>query len=195
VLDAPRLIGIVAATGGLEALAEILRGLPREFPSPILVVMNMPDDFLKPIVARLAEKSLIPVTVAEDGLVPEPGKVYVASATGQCHLLIVQGRLRLVEREAGVYNSKDILFHSMARELGPGAVAVTLTGMGMDGADGMKKVRDSGGYTIAQDASTSLIYGTPGFAVRLNAVCESLPLPEIAPRLRALIEGGPAPPK
>jgi two-component system chemotaxis response regulator CheB len=190
--DSPRVIGIVAGSGGPEALAGILRGLPREFPLPILVAQGMPDDFVSPFVAWLADRCLISVAVAEDGQVPKPSKVYVASTMGQSNLLIVQDRLRLVEREARVYNSKDILFRSMARDLGPGAVAVTLTGPGMDGADGMKEVRDSGGFTIAQNATTSLIYGTAGFAVRLNAVCESLPLLEIAPRLLALVAAGAA---
>jgi two-component system chemotaxis response regulator CheB len=73
-------------------------------------------------------------------------------------------------------------------------VAVILTGMGADGAEGMKEVRDSGGYTIAQDETTSLIYGTPGFAVQIHAACESLPLQEIAPRLLTLAALGPRKP-
>src|SRR5215217_6765725 len=88
-----RLIGIVAASGGLEALPVILGGLPREFAFPILVVQAMPDTFLKSFVARLAEKCLIPVTAAEDGQVPEPGHVYVAGTDH--HLLIEQGQLRI----------------------------------------------------------------------------------------------------
>ena len=83
------------------------------------------------------------------------------------------------------------LFRSMARELGPRAVAVILTGMGVDGAEGMKEVHDSGGYTVTQDESTSLIYGTPRCAVRLNAAHESLALQEIAPKLIELVSSEP----
>jgi two-component system chemotaxis response regulator CheB len=81
----------------------------------------------------------------------------------------------------------DLLFRSMAREQGPGAVAVVLTGMGSDGAAGMKEVRDAGGYTIAQDEATSRVYVKARLAVQLDAVCESLSLERIAPRLVELV--------
>ena len=184
-----RMIGLVAATGGPQALVEILAGLPREFALPILVVMSMHGDYLRTFVAWLDERCLLKVTVAEDGDVPEPGQVYVAS--GDPYLLIVQGSLRL-QPGGSDYQPKNVLFRSMARDLGRGAIAVILTGMGSDGAEGMKEVRDAGGYTIAQDESTSLVYSTPRFAVEINAACESLPLKEIAPRLLALAAPGPA---
>lgn len=179
-----RMIGIVAASGGPQALEVILSGLPPEFPVPVLVVQSMPSQFLGHFVSRLGERCLIQVIVAEDGQAPEPGKVYMAGT--DCRLLIEQGRLRLVADDERVFNHKDVLFRSMAKELGRGAVAVVLTGMGSDGAEGMKAVRDAGGHTIAQDQATSLIYGTPGVAVAIDAACESLPLNEIAPRLIAL---------
>jgi two-component system chemotaxis response regulator CheB len=182
-------IGIVAATGGPQALVEILGGLPRELALPILIVMSMPPDFLKGWVAWLDERCLLKVTAAEDGDVPEPGHVYVAS--GDPRLVIVQGYLRL-QPSGSDLQPKNMLFHSMARDLGPGAVAVILTGMGSDGAEGMKAVRDAGGYTIAQDEATSIVYGTPRSAVKIDAACESLPLKEIAPRLLALAAAGPA---
>jgi two-component system, chemotaxis family, protein-glutamate methylesterase/glutaminase len=78
----------------------------------------------------------------------------------------------------------------MARDVGPGALAVILTGMGDDGSEGMKEVRDAGGYTIVQDSATSAVYGTAKLAVQLNAACESLPILEIAPRLLELIATG-----
>jgi two-component system chemotaxis response regulator CheB len=186
-------IGIVAATGGPQALAEILAGLPRDFALPILVVQSMPDQNLGSFIAWLAEKCLIPVTAAVDGQEPEPGKVYLAGTDR--NLLIEKGKLRLIEREDRIYNSKDVLFRSMARDLGAEAIAVVLTGMGSDGAQGMKEVRDAGGYTIAQDKSTSLVYSTPRFAVEIDAACESLPLKEIAPRLLTLVAHGSAEPR
>jgi two-component system chemotaxis response regulator CheB len=81
----------------------------------------------------------------------------------------------------------DLLFRSMVREQGPGAVAVVLTGMGSDGAAGMKEVRDAGGYTIAQDQATSLVDLKARYAVQLDAVSESLPLERIAPRVLELV--------
>ena len=186
----PRMIGIVSASGGLSALPEMLGSLPREFPVPILVVPGIHGNYLSQFVARLDLKCRLQVIVAEEGQVPEPGSVYVASGT-TC-MLTVQGCLRL-ERGVTFYKRepKNALFRSMAREMGSGAVAVILTGMGADGALGMREVRDAGGYTIVQDRATSLVYGTAQFADGLNAVCESLPLREIAPRLVALVGTGP----
>jgi two-component system chemotaxis response regulator CheB len=80
-----------------------------------------------------------------------------------------------------------VLFESMAQDLGTGALGVLLTGMGEDGADGLLAIRRSGGYTIAEDESTAVVYGMPAAAVRMGAVCESLPLPAIAPRILRLV--------
>ena len=184
-----RMIGLAVATGGPQALAEILAGLPREFALPILVVIIMDVAYLRNFVAWLDERSLLKVTVAAEGDVPEPGHVYVAS--GDPDLFIVQGSLRL--RPGGSDDQpRNVLFRSMARDLGPGAIAVVLTGMGRDGAEGLKEVRDAGGTTIGQDEATSLISDTPRFAVEINAAREVLPLKEIAPRLLTLATPGPA---
>jgi chemotaxis response regulator CheB len=183
-----RLIGIVSSTGGLEALAVILGSLPREFPAPILAVPSINPLYVKALAERLDAKSHLRVTVAADGQVPEPGTVYVA-VDDPC-LLIVDGRLRL-EGGNPVYRRrpKDALFRSLARDQKSGAIAVILTGMGMDGAEGMKEVRDTGGYTIVQDESTSIVYGGK-YAVEMNAACETLPIQEIAPRLVSLVTTG-----
>jgi two-component system, chemotaxis family, protein-glutamate methylesterase/glutaminase len=184
-----RLIGIVSATGGLQALPEVLGSLPHEFPVPILVLPRILPKFLNELVARLDAKCLLQITVPEDGQVPEPGSAYVAS--DDLCLVVAQGRLVL---ERGNPDCKRItanaLFRSMARDVGAGALAVILTGMGDDGAEGMKEIRDAGGYTIVQDSATSVVYGTAKHAVQLNAACESLPIQEIAPRLIALVATG-----
>ena len=179
------LIGIVSASGGLQALPEILGSLPHDFPVPILVVMGMPDKNVSTVASRFAEKSRLPVATAEDGRMPDAGNVYVAGTERLLH--IEQGRLRFARRESAVDKTMDLLFRSMAREIGPGAIAVILTGMGSDGAAGMKELRDAGGYTIAQDEATSLVYLKARLAVQLDAVCESLPLEQIAPRLAELV--------
>jgi two-component system, chemotaxis family, protein-glutamate methylesterase/glutaminase len=189
----PRLIGMAAATGGPQALAKILGELPPEFAAPILVVMSMRADFLRPFGAWLGDRCLLKVMIAEDGHMPEPGKVYLAS--GDPHIMVIEkGCIRL---EPGGTNlqPKDALFRSMARGSGQGAIAVILTGMGRDGTEGMKEVRDSGGYTIAQDESTSMVYSMPRFAVEINAACESLPIEEITPRLLDLVAFGSPSPK
>ena len=184
-----RLIGFVAATGGPQALMEILGGLPHNFPVPIVVVQSIHPDYLDKLVARLDDRCPLHVIAAKDGQVPEPGMVYVAS-DDPC-LVVVQRRLRL-ERGYSVSKrkSKDALFRSMSRDLGSGALAVILTGMGVDGAEGMTEIRDAGGYTIVQDRATSVVYGPADVAVRRHAACESLPIQEIAPRLLALTASG-----
>ena len=183
------MVGIVGASGSLQAMPTILSMLPHDFPAPVVVIMAMPDKNVSSFASRLAEKSGLPVATAEEGQPPEAGNVYAAGTDRL--LLIEQGRLRFARRESQVYNTMDLLFRSMAREHGPGAVAVVLTGMGSDGAAGMKEVRDAGGYTIAQDQATSLVYLKARLAVQLDAVCESLPLERIAPRLLELVAPNP----
>jgi two-component system chemotaxis response regulator CheB len=183
---------MVSATGGFEALDEILGNLPPEFPVPILLYPNIHPDYVPALAARLDAKTALRVVVADDGQVPAPGCVNVAGC--DVCLLINGGRIRLERGQADypLRRAKDALFRSMAVDQGSGAVAVILSGMGLDGALGMKAVRDAGGYTIVQDKATSAIYVTAEAAVRLDAACESLPVQEIAPRLVALVNGSPA---
>ena len=183
-----RIVGIVGATGSLQAIPTILSMLRRDFPAPIVVVMAMLDSYVGTFATRLAEKSQLPVFVAEEGRMPRAGNVYVAGTDSR--VLIEEGRLRFAQPEPRVYNTMDLLFRSMAREWGTGAVAVIVSGMGADGAAGMKEVRDAGGYTIAQDWATSLVYGKAPFAARLDAICEELPLERIASRLIEIVAPG-----
>jgi two-component system chemotaxis response regulator CheB len=189
----PCLIGMTSATGGFQALEEILGNLPREFPFPIVLYPSIHPNFVEELAARLDAKTALRVVHAEDGQVPAPGCVHVAGC--DVCLLIKGGCIQLLERGQAEYplrRAKDALFRSMALDQGPGAVAVILSGMGVDGAEGMKAVRDAGGYTIVQDKATSVIYGPADAAVRLGAASESLPVQEIAPRLVALVNGLPA---
>ncbi len=182
----PRLIGIASSAGGLGPLEEILGNLPHEFPVPIVALPSINPDYVDSLAARLDAKSRLQVIAAEDGQVPSPGCVYVAA--DDPGLLILQGRIRFLRRKPNWCHRrvKDALFCSMAWDLGSRALAVILDGLGSDGAEGMREVRDNGGYTIVQDTSTSTIYGTAKFAVRIDAACESLPVQEIAPRLVGL---------
>ncbi len=187
----PRLIGIASSAGGLSPLEEILGNLPHEFPVPILLLPGINPDYVNWLAARLDAKSRLQVIAAEDGQVPSPGCIYVAAEDPG--VLIMQGRLRFLRRKADRCHRrvKDALFCSMAWDLESAALAVILDGLGGDGAEGMREVRDNGGYTIVQDRSTSMIYGTAKFAVKIDAACESLPAQEIAPRLDALATPGP----
>jgi two-component system chemotaxis response regulator CheB len=182
------LLGVVASTGGPNALVQLLQGLGPEFNLPIAVVQHISPGFHLGFVEWL--NGVVPQTVcvAEHGVVPQPGTVYVAPP--DLHLELGPERFRLdgspplkLQRPSGTR-----LLASLAASLGPRALGVLLTGMGDDGADGMVALRNAGGYTIAEDASTCVVYGMPAAAVERGGVVESLPLTAIAPRLLALCE-------
>jgi len=181
-----KILGLVASTGGPNALVELLGDLGADYPLPILVVQHITPAFLNGFVRWLDNTVELPVRAAADGTVPEPGNVYVAPADR--HLRLDRWRLRLVDEPAvsGQRPSGTVLFESMARCAGAGAVAVLLTGMGDDGAEGMRQIHVAGGHTIAEHETTAVVYGMPAAAISRGAVCESLPLPMIAPRLREL---------
>ena len=129
----------------------------------------------------------MPVVEATEGQIPKPGTVYVAPA--ERHLVLDRGCLRLEDGApvCAQQPSGTVLFRSMARSLGANCLGVLLTGMGEDGAAGLRGIREAGGYTIAENESTAVVYGMPAVAVSMGAVCESLPLDDIAPRVLQLL--------
>lgn len=180
----PGALAIGASTGGPQTLAKILSMLPRDFPLPILVGQHISEGFLSGFISWLGNVINLEVVEARDMDEIEPGKVYVAPAT--CHMMIVEpGVIELVPPKEGDYYkpSVDLLFSSVANVFRMNAIGVLLTGMGSDGAKGMKKIYDLGGYTIGQDEKTSVVYGMPKAAVELGGVKEILSVDEIANRL------------
>lgn len=182
-----RMLGIVCSTGGPPALVHLLGALGPGFPLPILLVQHMTPSFVAGFASWLESVCPLPVTVVNDGCIPVPGALHMPPA--ERHLRLDDGRLWLdsglpisFQRPSGT-----LLFQSMAEELRAGALGVLLTGMGEDGASGLLDIRRSGGYTIAEDESTAVVYGMPAAAVRMGAVCESLPLPAIAARVLDLV--------
>jgi two-component system chemotaxis response regulator CheB len=182
-----RILGVVSSTGGPSALVQLLNGLGADFPLPILLVQHITSSFLEGFAAWLNSVCPFTVEIATDRLIPARGKVYMAPRDR--HLRIEKGYLRIdagdpvcAQRPSGT-----VLFQSMASAFGTQALGVLLTGMGDDGAEGMLELRESGGYTIAEDESTAVVYGMPAEAERLGAVLDSLPLPAIAPRILELM--------
>src|SRR5258708_4897929 len=168
-----RMLGIVASTGGPGALVQILGILGSDFPLPLLVVQHIPGSFLEGFASWLESVCPFAVVIVNDCVVPVPGTVYLA--TQDRHLRVEWGALRVdagdpvcAQRPSGT-----VLFESMAKSLGAGALGVLLTGMGEDGAKGLLQIRKSGGHTIAEHESTAVVYGMPAEAVRLGAVFES----------------------
>lgn len=182
-----KMLGIVCSTGGPAALIQLLGGLGPSLPVPLLLVQHMTANFLEAFASWLDAISPFAVTVVRECCTPVAGGLYMAPA--ERHLRLEGGQLWLDEREAVSFQrpSGTVLFESMARDLGAGALGVLLTGMGEDGAAGLLDIRRCSGYTIAEDESTAVVYGMPAAAVRLGAVCESLPLPAIAPRVLELV--------
>lgn len=182
--------GIVASTGGPQALVQLLGGLGGDFPLPILLVQHITSSFLEGFVAWLSNSTPFQARIADEGDAPQPGCVYVAPADR--HLGLSHGRLVVLDTPA-VSNQKPsgtVLFSSMARDLGKHGIGVVLTGMGADGAEGLKQMADAGAYTIVEDASTCVVNGMPAAAAKLGGAREVLPLPAIATRLRDLALGG-----
>jgi two-component system, chemotaxis family, protein-glutamate methylesterase/glutaminase len=184
----PEVVAIGASTGGPGAVVEVLRGLPRWFDVPILVVVHMNAPFGSAFTDWLdAQIDRRPVR-AENGVPVAELRGRVAVAPGGRHLAVRDGRLVLTleaERHS-CRPSVDVLFESIATEFGAAAAACLLTGMGKDGALGLAAIRRAGGATIAQDEATSVIYGMPREAVRLGAAAFVLPLGEIGGRLASL---------
>jgi two-component system chemotaxis response regulator CheB len=171
------LVAMAASLGGPKALSQVLRMIPRGFPAPICVCQHISVGFTIGFSAWLASETSLPVVTAQDGAWMTPGTVFIAPAGA--HLLVQEtGRLKLDEGPpiAGFRPS-----------FGRRAIGVILTGMGRDGAKGLKEIRLRGGRTIAQDESTCVVYGMPAEAVSLGAAEEVLPLDEIGPLLVKLV--------
>ncbi len=180
------LIAIGASTGGVEAIRQVLTELPRDCP-PVVIAQHMPAGFTARFAARLDELSELRVAEAEDGMPLARGRAYVAR--GDWHLRIVRRggelgcRLGRDETVSGHRPSVDVLFSSVADVAGPLAVGIILTGMGRDGASGLKRMRDAGAQTIGQSEASALVYGMPRVAFEEGAVREQAPLEAIAGRL------------
>ena len=158
-------IGIAASTGGPRALTEIVPQLPVGLPCAFLVVQHMPPGFTKPFAERLAALSEVPVAEAKDGQVVQAGAVYIAPAG--THMSLRRNGDEVVtalEDGAtlwGVKPAADVLFKSIAALFGPASGGVVLTGMGRDGAEGLRAIREVGGWTAVQDSDSSVVYGMP----------------------------------
>ena len=189
---APRgaLIALGASTGGVEAIRVVLGNMPADCP-PIVIAQHMPPGFTSRFAARLDELSDVKVLEAEDRMVLEPGHAYVAK--GDYHLRVEKSsgqlkcRLTQDELTSGHRPSVDVLFNSVAQTVGAMAVGAILTGMGRDGARGLKAMRDAGSYTVGQSASSALVYGMPRVAFEEGAVVEQAPVEAIAGRLVAAL--------
>jgi two-component system, chemotaxis family, protein-glutamate methylesterase/glutaminase len=177
------IIAIGASTGGTEAIRDVLIRMPPDAPG-IVITQHIPKAFSGAFAARMNDCSPLTVCEAIDGQQILPGHAYIAP--GDQHLLVVRNGARYccqlnngppVQRHKP---SVDVLFRSVAQNVGRNAIGVILTGMGRDGAEGLKELRDTGAPCIGQDEASSVVWGMPGAAVALGAVHRTLPLEQIA---------------
>ena len=192
----PPLVVIGASAGGPAALAALLKGLPPAFPAAIVIVQHVDKRFTEGMAQWLTGQSSLPVRLAREGDRPEVGTALLAAGDG--HLVMrVDGRLGYVcePRDHAFRPSVDVFFHSVCEQWPGSVVGVLLTGMGADGASGLKALRLKGRHTIAQDQATSAVYGMPKAAAIAGAAVDILPLNRIADRLTAVFrettKGGP----
>ena len=184
-----RLIAIGASAGGTEAIRVVLESMPADAPAVVLT-QHLPASFSAAFAERLDKHSAMSVREATDGEAILPGHAYLPA--GGRHLRIIRDGARWrcrVDDTAPVNLHKpavDVLFRSVAQSAGANAIGALLTGMGEDGARGLMALKQAGAPTLAQDESSSVVWGMPGSAVRLGAVDEILPLERIAERLLSL---------
>ncbi|MBI5375279.1 MAG: chemotaxis-specific protein-glutamate methyltransferase CheB [Candidatus Schekmanbacteria bacterium] len=184
----PKILGIGTSTGGPNALQRILLRLPSDFPLPVMCVQHISEGFLLGFVEWLQGMSKVKIEIARQGELPLPGHVYFPPEN--FHLIIdSEGKFRYSSQSPvdGHRPSATVMFHSMAQQFGSSAIGVLLTGMGRDGADGMKAIRDAGGITIAQDEKTSIVFSMPKHAIELDAAQYVLPVDEIARAILTLV--------
>jgi len=178
-----RIVAIGASTGGVEALTDVISQFPANGPAA-LVVQHIPAAYIERFVGRLNKISAARVEEAFHGALLGPGTIYIAP--GAFHLELRAGAkgyyCRLIDQEPvnGFKPSIDVLFHSVANVAGAHAVGVIMSGMGRDGVEGLKAMREAGASTLGQDAASSAVYGMPKAAFDVGAVERQVPLERLA---------------
>jgi two-component system response regulator WspF len=182
------LIGIGASAGGPAALARVLAPLPADFPAPVIIVQHVDAQFAEGLAEWLDRQSALHVRLAREGDRPQPGTALLA---GQDNHLVFASPSRLVysrqRADCACCPSIDFFFQSALRFWPGEVVGVLLTGMGRDGAEGLRALRAKGYHTIAQDQASSAVYGMPAAAAELGAATEVLALDKIGPRLTNIV--------
>jgi two-component system chemotaxis response regulator CheB len=189
--SSPRAVAIGVSTGGPNALAEVIPMLPKDFPLPVFVVQHMPPMFTRLLAERLQSQSKVKVVEAQEGMRVTAGFVYIAP--GDYHMVLAKtGGSVLIHLNQGPMENScrpavDVLFRSVGEVYGGATISAILTGMGQDGLRGVEQLRALGGYVIAQDEASSVVWGMPGFVARAglaDVVCDlKLVTPEIVRHL------------
>jgi two-component system chemotaxis response regulator CheB len=183
-----RIVAMGASTGGPPVLCTILAGLGATFPLPVLIVQHISSGFVQGLVDWLDDSTGMRVRLARNGEYAQPGHAYLAP--DGCQMTVNRfGQIFCAPgpSENGLQPAVSCLFRSVARHFGPHAVGVLLTGMGRDGANELKLMRDAGAVTIAQDRESSIVHGMPGEAITLKGAAHVLPPEGIVTKLQSLV--------
>ncbi len=186
-----RIIALGASTGGTEAIKEVLMKMPADSPG-MVISQHIPEAFSAPFAIRMDGVSAMTVCEAQDGQQILPGHVYIAP--GSHHLLVERNgaqyicRLNDGERVNRHKPSVDVMFRSVAQNVGPNAIGIILTGMGDDGAKGLLEMKETGAPTMVQDEKTSVVWGMPGSAAKIGAADNEYPLNRIATNIMKLVD-------
>lgn len=186
-----KVVAIGSSTGGTEALKVVLGGLPKNAPA-VLVVQHMPQSFLESFASRLNQMCAVDVKVASNGEFIQTGTVYIAQ--GGKHMVLRRSganyfiEIGLGQKVSGHCPSVDVLFNSVSKVAGSNAIGVILTGMGSDGAKGMKHMHEAGAKTIAQSEESCVVFGMPKEAIKCGAVDKVVPLSEISQEIINLLK-------
>jgi len=187
---ATRVVAIASSTGGPRALAEIVPRLPEDLGAAVVIVQHMPGEFTKLLAERLRAMSSLWVAEAMNGKLLRENRVYIAPGGYHMTLRGEPGNASISLDESptmwGVRPAADPLFFSVASTFGPATIGVVLTGMGRDGAEGLRKIREAGGRAIVQDRESSIIYGMPQAALAAAGTDKIAKLNDIAPLIRDL---------
>ncbi|MTH95821.1 chemotaxis response regulator protein-glutamate methylesterase [Roseibium sp. RKSG952] len=190
----PRVLALGASTGGPQALQEVMRQVGTAMNEvPVLITQHMPPTFTAILAEHVGKAALRPAREGEDGEILRGGQIYVAPG----------GKHMIVEKEAGAVKLRltddppinfckpaiDPMFDSVAKAYGSSALAVVLTGMGHDGANGIRSIAAGGGSIVTQDEATSVVWGMPGAAAATGLCSDILPLSEIGPKLARVLKG------
>jgi two-component system chemotaxis response regulator CheB len=184
-----RVIAMAASTGGPAALARVLTDLPAYFPIPILIVQHITEGFIGGLASWLNAVCSLKVSVAKDGDSLVPSTIYLAD--DGAHMGISSDfRIKLDHAGpiGGFRPSATYLFESVGKVFGPAALGVILTGMGQDGVEGLRVIKQAGGHVLAQDEPSSVVFGMPGEAIAQGLVDAVLPLQSIGSRLSSCIQ-------
>jgi len=186
-----KIIALGSSTGGTEAVKNVVRGLPRTTPA-IVISQHLPIAFSASFAKHVDEVTEMKACVAEEGQVIRPGHIYIVP--GDKHLLVVRSGSRYVCQlnDGPPVNrhkpSVEVMFRSVAQNVGSNAIGVMLTGMGADGAVAMKEMRDAGSINIIQDQASSVVWGMPGEAYRQGAAHYVQPLDQVAAQILTLVK-------